>query len=60
VTRRPESARFKAGRRGRHRHAGSAETKRWLAEHAPPEQPPWMTADAYIALMALRRRLEEA
>jgi len=45
-------------RRGRHKRRRSPETKRWEADYLPPPQPPWMAAEVWAKLNALRRELE--
>lgn len=54
---RKPSRSYKAGKRGRHKHANSHETQKWNAEQLLPEQPSWMTLEAYRALAKLRRGL---
>jgi hypothetical protein len=65
----PPSRSTKAGKRGRHKHRGSPEARRWNREFMPPkpETPPstsmpparpgWMGADVYCRLVELRERL---
>lgn len=45
---------YKAGKRGRHKHATSRETRRWEREHLLPERPPWMDTATYRRLAELR------
>ena len=47
-----------AGKRGRHKHATSPETRN--AEHRLPPRPPWMDDTAYRMLARLRQELDEA
>jgi len=56
----PSSRSYKAGRRGRHKHATSPETRAWEKEHLVPERPPWMPRETYVALARLRTELERA
>lgn len=48
------SGHHRHGGRGRHKKHTSGETERWNAEHLIPPPPPWMDADTYAALAALR------
>ena len=50
----PPSRGTRAGRRGRHKHAGSPEARR---DYLAPSKPPWTTADVYRWLAELRERL---
>jgi hypothetical protein len=43
-------------KRGRHRKAVSAETRKWEAEHLIPERPAWMDERTYVALAKMRAR----
>jgi hypothetical protein len=54
---RPSSRSYAAGRRGRHKHARSRETKTWERDHMLPERPPWMSEATYQALARLRSTL---
>lgn len=56
----PPSRSFRAGKRGRHRHVTSPETRRWNHEHLIPERPPWMSTETYRKLARLRKELAEA
>lgn len=49
-----ESESYRAGKRGRHKHGASKETRRWNDEHLIPERPAWMNADTYTKLAAMR------
>lgn len=51
------STSYRAGKRGRHKHRGSSETKRWVDEHMVPERPSWMPVEMYTQLNQLRREL---
>lgn len=51
---------FVAGKRGRHKHATSPETKRWNAQHLIPQRPSWMSDETYRRLARLRKELEGA
>lgn len=44
-------------KRGRHKRATSPETQRWNTEHLIPERPPWLSAETYTKLAALREQL---
>jgi hypothetical protein len=45
-------------KRGRHKARKSPETIAWEREHAPPPQPGYLDAAAYVGLVRLRHRLE--
>jgi hypothetical protein len=53
----PPSRSTNAGRRGRHKHRGSPETRRFDHEHLVPPRPPWMDEAVYRALVEVRERL---
>jgi hypothetical protein len=53
----PQSRSYRNGKRGRHKHKTSPETKRWNREFLLPAQPPWMETDVYRRLVELRARL---
>ncbi len=45
--------------RGRHKRAGSPETRRYLAWYALPLQPSWLSRRTYLELVELRRVLDD-
>jgi len=53
----PPSMSSRNGKRGRHKHAHSAETKRWNEQHLLPERPSWMSKEQYEQLARLRETL---
>lgn len=55
--RRPPSSSYSAGKRGRHKHRGSPETRRWNTEHLIPSRPAWMPEHVYRQLAELRGEL---
>jgi len=55
---RPPSRSYRAGKRGRHRHRTSPETKAWERDFLPPSQPAWMAGETYRELVEFRRKLK--
>jgi hypothetical protein len=53
----PFSRSTRAGKRGRHKHAGSPEARWWDREHLAPRRPSWMSEVDYRRLVELRGRL---
>jgi hypothetical protein len=54
---RPPATSSRHGKRGRHKHRGSTETRRWEADHLPPDRPAWMPRQVYLDLIRLRGSL---
>lgn len=55
--RRPSRS-YLSGKRGRHKHRDSPETKRWEREHLVPARPEWMDTTTYTRLGKLRADLD--
>lgn len=55
--RRADSTSYQHGKRGRHKHAGSPETRRYVDEHLPPARPAWLPYEVYVDLIRLRGSL---
>jgi hypothetical protein len=53
----PSSRSYRNGKRGRHKHATSDETRAWERDHLIPERPSWMDEDTYRRLARLRSTL---